>query len=192
MQSLLKLVVVGLAVFTLAACDGGSTRPDGEGPEVVDGLGGANSSGAGSNGTGSGTPFGANASGTGSGGSFTGHPLDNPEGALAIRTIYFDYDSSDVRQEYRGMLNEHAEFLATNSDAKVVVQGHGDERGTREYNVALGERRGQAVRRLLLFQGAAFDQVEVVSYGEESPVSFDHNEDSWSLNRRVELHYQGH
>ncbi len=87
------------------------------------------------------------------------------------------------------MLNGHAAFLAQNPGARIVLEGHADERGTREYNMALGERRGNSVSRYLVVQGVSVDAIEVVSFGEERPVNEGHNESSWSENRRVEIRY---
>lgn len=187
MSQWLKLVMVLMVVSGMTACSD-ATRPGGDGADVVEGSAGGQAGGPGGASSGSG----ARASGAGAGADFKGHPLDNPEGPLSQRVFYFDYDSSDVRPEDRAVLNKHAEYLASNPSTKVTVEGHADERGTREYNIALSERRAQSVRRLVLFQGAAFDQVEVVSFGEERPVAFGHDEASWQQNRRVELNYEGH
>ena len=88
------------------------------------------------------------------------------------------------------MLAAHGEYLATNADAQVRLEGHADERGSREYNIGLGEERAQAVRRVLLLQGAATDQLSTVSYGEERPATVGSDEEAYSLNRRVELVYR--
>ncbi len=116
--------------------------------------------------------------------------LDDPNSPLANRTIYFDFDSSQVKSEYLDLIAEHGKYLAANPGLRMRVEGHADERGTREYNVGLGERRSQAVQRLLMFQGANKEQAENVSFGEEVPVAFGHDEESWGLNRRVELVYE--
>ena len=87
------------------------------------------------------------------------------------------------------MLNGHAAYLAQNPGARIVLEGHADERGTREYNMALGERRGNSVSRYLVVQGVSVDAIEVVSFGEERPVNEGHDEASWSENRRVEIRY---
>ena len=123
---------------------------------------------------------------------FTGHPLDDPESLLVERVLYFDLDEYRVDAQYRGLLDAHARYLADDPAASVVVAGHADERGSREYNIALGERRALAVRQFLLFQGARSDQVRVVSFGEERPADPGHTESAWRLNRRVELQYSGH
>ena len=115
--------------------------------------------------------------------------LDEPGSPLANRTIYFDFDSAKVTEESLVLLEAHGNFIASNGDVSVRLEGHADERGSREYNIALGDRRAQSVRQILLFQGASVDQLDTVSYGEEQPAMLGHNEDSWSKNRRVELVY---
>ncbi len=125
-------------------------------------------------------------------GAFEGHPLDNPEGPLSERLVYFDFDSSAIKPRYNDLLAAHGEYLASHRDQKVILEGHTDERGSREYNLGLGERRAQSVRRVLLFQGASASQIEMVSYGEEKPAASSHDEAAWAKNRRVELAYPGH
>ncbi|ETX11524.1 peptidoglycan-associated lipoprotein [Marinomonas ushuaiensis DSM 15871] len=108
-----------------------------------------------------------------------------------VQTVfYFDFDKSIVRPESREALAKHAAYLVSNPDARIVLEGHGDERGTREYNIALGERRAKAVSRYLTIQGVAASQVESVSFGEEVPVAFGHDDNAWQLNRRVEVRYE--
>ncbi|MFD1384011.1 peptidoglycan-associated lipoprotein Pal [Rhodanobacter aciditrophus] len=114
--------------------------------------------------------------------------VDPLEGVATV--FYFDFDKSIVRPAAREALAKHAEFLINNPDARIVLEGHADERGTREYNMALGERRAKAVLRYLTIQGVAASQIETVSFGEEVPVSFGHDDDSWQLNRRVEVRYE--
>jgi peptidoglycan-associated lipoprotein len=111
------------------------------------------------------------------------------EGILAKRTIYFDFDSSEIRGEGTDIVAGHAKYLASNSGLKVRLEGHTDERGSREYNIGLGERRAQAVRRALLLQGAAENQLSTVSYGEERPAAAGSDEAAWTKNRRVEIVY---
>ena len=117
-------------------------------------------------------------------------PLDDPRSPLADRLVYFDFDRDTVRPEFLPMLEAHARYLSQNPGARVRLEGHTDERGTREYNLALGERRAQAVRRILTLNGARDSQLEVISYGEEMPVSFTQTEESWARNRRVEIVYE--
>ena len=114
-------------------------------------------------------------------------PLEDPDGPLADRVIYFDYDRSDIRSEFLQIITAHARYLVSRPEQRVRLEGHADERGSREYNIALGDRRGQAVRRMFLFQGVRAQQIEIVSYGEERPVVQGHDEESWARNRRVEI-----
>lgn len=115
---------------------------------------------------------------------------EDPSNPLSKRVIYFDYDKSEIQDEFRPIVQAHAQFLAANPRAHVTLEGHTDERGSREYNIALGERRAEAVRRLMLFMGAADSQIQTVSYGEERPVATGHDETAWQQNRRVEIIYQ--
>ena len=115
--------------------------------------------------------------------------FDNPESLLSKRVIYFDYDKSTVRPEYRGIVSAHAAYAAANSSARVTLEGHADERGTREYNLGLGERRGNSVSGLMSAQGSRGSQLTVVSYGEERPTCRVSDDECWSQNRRVEIVY---
>ena len=108
--------------------------------------------------------------------------------ALA-HVIYFDFDQSTIKAEFRTALNGHAAYLSQNPSAKIVLEGHADERGTREYNIALGERRGNAVSRYLVVQGVSIGAIEVVSFGEERPVNSGSDSASLAENRRVEVRY---
>jgi peptidoglycan-associated lipoprotein len=110
-------------------------------------------------------------------------------GLLAQRLVYFDFDSSEIKGEGTSVVAAHGKYLATNHDTRVRLEGHTDERGSREYNIGLGERRAQAVRRALLLQGAADTQISTVSYGEERPAVPGHDEEAWAKNRRVEIVY---
>jgi len=117
-------------------------------------------------------------------------PMRDPleEGMLAQRVVYFEFDSSVVRDDALPLIQAHAQYLANNR-MMITLEGHADERGTREYNIALGERRADSVRRLLMANGVPGNQIKVVSYGEERPAALGHNDDAWSLNRRSELMY---
>jgi peptidoglycan-associated lipoprotein len=110
-------------------------------------------------------------------------------GQLKNRIIYFDFDSSEIRGDYTSLIAAHAKYLASNASIRVRIEGNTDERGSREYNIGLGERRAQAVRRALLLQGVAESQITTVSYGEERPAVTGHTEDAWSRNRRAEIVY---
>ncbi|WP_018867503.1 MULTISPECIES: peptidoglycan-associated lipoprotein Pal [unclassified Thioalkalivibrio] len=132
----------------------------------------------------------AEARGIGRDREFDAAALDDPDSPLAERLVYFDFDRDEVKSEFMPMLEAHAAYLAENPGARMRLEGHTDERGTREYNLALGERRAQSVRRVLNLNGASDDQLEVISYGEEMPVAFQQNEEAWAKNRRVELVYE--
>jgi peptidoglycan-associated lipoprotein len=110
-------------------------------------------------------------------------------GLLAKRTIYFDFDNSEIKGEGTDIVAAHSKYLAKNPAARVRLEGNTDERGSREYNIGLGERRAQAVRRALLLQGASDMQLSTVSYGEERPAAAGHDETAWAKNRRVEIVY---
>lgn len=116
-------------------------------------------------------------------------PFEDPNSLLSKRVVYFDFDSSAIRDDALPIIQAHADYLANNSQVSFTLEGHADERGTREYNLALGERRADAVRRLLIANGVSPSQVRVVSYGEERPAVLGHDESAWSLNRRAELVY---
>ncbi|HIF18248.1 MAG TPA: OmpA family protein [Cycloclasticus sp.] len=135
---------------------------------------------------------GASTSGMGDGSNYSGHPLDNPSSPLSTKVIYFALDSSAVEPQYEAVLAAHGAYLAANAGVSVIVEGHADERGTREYNVALSENRAKTVQNLLSLQGAMGNQTEAVALGEEKPVAMGHDESSWHLNRRVELIYPAH
>jgi peptidoglycan-associated lipoprotein len=104
--------------------------------------------------------------------------------------FYFDFDQAIVKRDGHMELNRHANVMKSDSSLRARLEGHGDERGTREYNLALGERRANAIRAYLVAQGVSSMQVEVISYGEEKPVSGGHNDASWAMNRRVEIVYR--
>ncbi|ALH96546.1 peptidoglycan-associated lipoprotein Pal [Acinetobacter equi] len=109
---------------------------------------------------------------------------------LANRVVYFDYDSSDLSNQDYLTLQAHAQFLMANANSRVALTGHTDERGTREYNLALGERRAKAVESFLISNGVNPGQLEPVSYGKEMPINPGHNEAAWKENRRVEINYE--
>lgn len=138
-------------------------------------------------------PSGARTSGlsgrSGRGGGYTEADLNDPSSPLYQRTIYFDYDSSDIQPQFLDILRAHASYLSSNSAVFLTLDGHTDERGTREYNLALGERRAETVRRFLNAEGVPDAQLRTMSYGEERPAELGHSESSWALNRRVELVY---
>lgn len=170
-------LATGLLALFLAGCGGNPPLPD---PEPVDdSRAGAEGSDADSRGfeggeMGAGEEFGSDRS--------------DADGELAT-VVYFDFDESELRTEYGDLLARHANRLANNSRLQVRLEGHADERGSREYNIGLGERRAQSVRRMLLIQGAAADQISTVSFGEERPAALGSDDESYALNRRVEIKY---
>jgi peptidoglycan-associated lipoprotein len=119
----------------------------------------------------------------------TAEQLAKQELAKVGMVVYFDYDSSDIKPEYSAVVAAHAKYLSSNGSLKVRLEGNTDERGTREYNIGLGERRAQAVRRALLLQGVTEAQVTTLSYGEERPAVAGNDESAYSKNRRVEFGY---
>ena len=170
-----KLIFAGLLVVVLGACSS-PTIPD---PDMTeDGGSGADDSSANSSGfeedsLGAGEEFGN----------------DRGMGAELTTIIYFDFDQSELRPEYADLLAAHATRLANSSSTGIRLEGHADERGSREYNIGLGERRSQTVRRMLLIQGASTSQISTVSFGEERPAAFGSDEEAYSQNRRVEIKY---
>lgn len=124
-------------------------------------------------------------------GAYQGNELNDPASPLSNRVVYFDYDSSSVRAEDQATLTAHAGYLATHPNVTIRLVGHTYERGSREYNLALGERRALAIRQILMLQGASLEQFQVASFGEERPSAEGHDESAWSQNRRVELVYVG-
>ncbi len=122
--------------------------------------------------------------------SYEKNAINDPGNVLSIKTIYFAYDSSELSDDDVEVIKHHGKYLALNSDASMRLEGHTDERGTREYNIALADRRAQSIKKLLLFQGASSSQITIISYGEEKPAALGHDEDSWKLNRRAELVYE--
>jgi peptidoglycan-associated lipoprotein len=172
-KSLVLLAVVLAASLAVAGCGSKKTKPDANAGANTSQTGNADSSGVGQ----------ANANDEGA---------DAPgpmEGLLAKRTIYFDFDSSEIKGEGTDIVSAHAKYLASHPNIHVRLEGNTDERGSREYNIGLGERRAQSVRRALLLQGAADAQISTVSYGAERPVDPGHDEAAWAKNRRVDIVY---
>ena len=117
--------------------------------------------------------------------------LTDPKSILSKRSVYFDYDSYEVKSEYKDLVTAHAKFLAENRQFKMLIQGNTDERGSREYNLALGQKRADAIRKMLSLLGVAEGQLESVSLGEEKPKNEGHNESAWAENRRGDMLYSG-
>lgn len=166
-----KLVSFAALALFLAGCSN-PTIPD---PDPQDMTypddAGASTSGAGTD------PYGA------------GEYLDDPSGGELGMVIYFEFDSSEVRAQDQELVSRHAMQLGNDARLRVRLEGHADERGSREYNIGLGERRAQAVRQLLMIQGVSPEQISTVSFGEERPVAFGSSEADYAQNRRVEFKY---
>ncbi len=174
---ILKLLLVITASLLLAACSSHNTKKDNAqtGARVEDrGAAGAN---------------GAASQGLADEGAAAGGALNDPNSPLAVRVIYFDYDSANIRADFNETVAAHAAYLAAHPDTIVTVEGHADERGSREYNLALGERRSLAVRKQLVLLGASAGQIKTVSYGEERPAVDGHDDAAYGQNRRAELVY---
>lgn len=165
MNNRILLSLVTVLALSLAACGGAtSTQPTVEDKSV--GTGGA------------GTQPGVE-----------GKAVEGKADLLSQRRVHFAFDSSAIDDENRAIVEAHAKYLAANKNVKLVLEGHADERGTREYNLALGERRAQAVERMMKLLGVSADRIKVVSYGEEKPLCQQHDENCWAQNRRVEILY---
>lgn len=136
----------------------------------------------------SGSGYGSN-SGSGSG-SNLGPEFSDPNNPLSKQTIYFELDSSQIKQDYVPVVAAHAQYLSAHPNQHVILSGHADERGSSEYNIALGEQRAKSVERMMRSQGVTAGQLEVVSYGEEKPAVSGSGESAWQMNRRVEVGYQ--
>ena len=168
------LILLAALTLTLTACGRDKTQPDTTAATDV---------GSGSDG--------ALTDRTGGGGAITESALDaETRRRLGELVVYFDYDEADIKPEFTALLAAHGQYLAQNANVQLRLEGHTDERGSREYNIGLGERRAQAVRRVLQLGGAGAQQLTTVSYGEERPAASGSDEESWRLNRRVELVYR--
>ena len=117
--------------------------------------------------------------------------LTDPKSVLSKRVVYFDLDEDEIKAEYKDLVAAHAKFLTDNRQFKMLIQGNTDERGSREYNLALGQKRADALKKALLVLGAQESQLESVSLGKEKPTCTESNEECWSKNRRAEMLYKG-
>jgi peptidoglycan-associated lipoprotein len=184
-----KFFVAAIAAVFLAGCASQETQPeapiDDKGAASAS-AGGATTSGVGGSGVG-GTTASGGAVGTGAGGS----PLRDPANILSKRSVYFDYDSFVVKDEFRPLVEAHARYLVANRGTRMIIQGNTDERGSREYNIALGQKRADAVKRTMTLLGAQEAQIETVSFGKEKPKNPGHDESAWAENRRADIVYAG-
>ena len=121
----------------------------------------------------------------------TANPLTDPKNILSKRSVYFDFDSNVVKDEYKGLVQAHAKYMVDKKDTKIRVEGNCDERGSREYNLALGQRRAESVKKVMTVLGVQEGRIETVSFGEEKPAASGHDETSWAQNRRGDIKYAG-
>jgi len=134
---------------------------------------------------------GVGTSGASAGGAWSGSALEDPNSPLSTKTIYFEFDQATIRSDFIEVLRAHASYLISNRTTAVLIEGHADERGSREYNIGLGERRANAIRNFLEAEGVPASQINTISYGEERPAAMGNDEPSWSENRRGVLVYGG-
>ena len=188
----LRLLVCSALTLTLAAC-GSSVKLD-ETPAQIENrgtqAGGTVPGTASTTGVGGRNVAESTTDAAQNGASAGPDPLDEPNSLLSQRTIFFDYDSFTIRDEFRAVVEAHASYLTANPNRTVVLQGNTDERGAREYNLALGQKRAEAVRRALAVLGVTDRQVEAVSFGEERPRNFGSSEAAYAENRRVDIVYK--
>jgi peptidoglycan-associated lipoprotein len=151
--------------------------------------GGSKDGGASIEDKGSSADGGAVSSGADGGTDYSSYSLTDPNSPLSRRVIYFEYDSAELTAADQDLLITHSGYLVANPDQRITLEGHTDERGSREYNIALGDQRALSVQRILELNGVAVDQITIVSYGEEKAAAEGHSDAAWRLNRRVELVY---
>jgi peptidoglycan-associated lipoprotein len=186
-----KWIIGAFVVAAIAGCSSTGTQdaapveeraPAATAPATTSGTtSGATTSGAATTGV----------SGTSAAGATGAAALKDPNNILSKRSIYFDYDQFTVKDEYRPLVEAHAKYLQANRAARAVIQGNTDERGTREYNIALGQKRADAVKKMMVLLGATEVQIETVSFGKEKPRREGHDEASWAENRRADIVHAG-
>lgn len=169
-MSYLKVMAIALFSLALAGCPSSPSVPD---PEPTDTTVGG---GASTDTMNDADPFG-------------GTEMDDPFADELGQVIYFEFDSSEVRSQDAELVSRHAMYLQENRGSSVRLEGHADERGSREYNIGLGERRAQAVRQMLMLQGVSASQIQTVSFGEERPDALGSSESDYARNRRVQFEY---
>ena len=185
-----KLLLISVLALFISAC-GDRIKSDDETTAASDDTGVGEDAAGGA--TAGGIDDGAGLDGTALEGgmlvSYDENAINDPNNVLSEKVVYFAFDSNAVGDDFIELVKHHGKYLSFNVNASVRLEGHADERGTREYNVALAEQRAQSVKQMMMYEGATNDQISVISYGEEKPVSFGHDEESMSLNRRVEIVY---
>lgn len=189
MRKLTYLIVL-LAGLAVAGCGGRKAVVDESDieVEVIEGVAGADAAGDAST-TGLGDDLGTDAQNLDPSASASGGDDGDDSDLLNQRVVYFAYDSSLLSTEAEAVVEAHARHLQSAPDVQIILEGHADERGTREYNLALAEDRTQSVANLMQALGIGAERIQTISYGEERPVALGHDESAWSLNRRVEFLY---
>jgi len=183
-----KLLVSALFAALLAGC---ASTPTPESSAPVEDRTASTAAGSGA-GASTSPGSGSNIGGTATQGSGQGSAaLRDPNNILSRRSIYFDYDSDQVKDQYRPLVEAHARYLQGNRSARMTIQGNTDERGSREYNIALAQRRADSAKRMMQLLGAGETQIETVSFGKEKPKNPGHDETAWAENRRDDIVYAG-
>ena len=180
-----KFAIAALVAIFIAGCQTPATQAPVEDKSATAGMATTPGGGATTSGT---TQGGVSGTQSGTGGA---NPLRDPNNILSKRSIYFEFDSFTVADQYKPIVEAHARYLAANRNARVTLQGHADERGSREYNIALGQKRADAVKRMTTVMGVQETIVETVSFGKEKPRNMGHDEAAWAENRRVDIIYAG-
>jgi peptidoglycan-associated lipoprotein len=183
-----KWILAALIVAAIAGCK--STEGDKAAP-IEEGAPTATAPAAGSGATTAGATTPGVAGTPAATGTTPASALRDPKNILSKRSVYFDYDQFAIKDEFKPMIEAHAKYLQANRGARATLQGNTDERGTREYNIALGQKRADAVKKLMVLLGASEVQIETVSFGKEKPRREGHDEASWAENRRVDIVHSG-
>ncbi|MDD9811932.1 MAG: peptidoglycan-associated lipoprotein Pal [Gammaproteobacteria bacterium] len=192
MRRLATHLIIAAAALAVAGCGGRQSVVDDAEVEIetVEGVAGADSGDASATGLDDGGTDGQALDGSTGAAGAAGTAEAGDDELLSQRVVYFDYDSSLLREEADAVVRAHARNLLRNPATQIILEGHADERGTREYNLALGEDRAKSVADLMQAMGVGGERIQTISYGEERPVALGHDESAWGLNRRVELLYQ--
>ena len=167
------------AALLLAACSSQPPAPEKDAAPVTDGKAGSGATTT--------APVGTSAAND----PYSLSALKDPNSAVYQRSVFFDLDKYEIKDQFKSLIESHGKFLIKNGQIKMLIQGNADERGSREYNLALGQKRAEAMKKALILQGAAETQVEAVSLGKEKPRCTESNEDCWAQNRRGDMLYSG-
>lgn len=193
LSGLKQLFLVGFLGLTLVGCSSTPTSEEGSSDSSSQASNASGSSNAGENGNASAN--GADGANAGAGSEVVvltnaaGQTAEELLGTLQGRVVNFDFDRDEIKSEFYEIIRMNADYMALDTNATVTVKGYCDERGTREYNLALGERRANAVKNALVAEGVSPSRINVISFGEENPVDPAHNESAWAKNRRAEFSY---